>query len=107
LYDAIVCLGCIIKGETSHDQYLAEAVAHGLTRISIDHGMPVAFGVLTVDSVEQARERAGGKHGNKGAEAMTAAIEAAKACENLEQGKDYRLGSPAKDETRRKSKVPR
>lgn len=102
-YDAIVCLGCIIKGETSHDHHLASAVASGLTRISIDHGLPVAFGVLTVDSVEQAKERAGGKHGNKGVEAMTAAIEAARACEHAEAGKSYRLGTAAKDETRRKS----
>lgn len=81
-YDAIVALGCIIKGETSHDHHLASAVTTGLARISAGElaiGEPRAIalglGVLTVDSAEQAEARAGGVHGNKGSEAMGAALD--------------------------------
>lgn len=76
-FDAVVCLGCIIKGETSHDRHIASAVAQGIARVSIQTGVPVAFGVLTVDSADQAEARAGigaGAIGNKGAEAMAAAL---------------------------------
>lgn len=76
-YDAIICLGAIIKGETAHFEYIAEAVTVGLTQVSLDHCLPVSFGVLTAYSTDQALERAGGKHGNKGREAALAAIEAA------------------------------
>jgi 6,7-dimethyl-8-ribityllumazine synthase len=72
----VVALGCVIRGETTHDQHLGEAVAHGLTRIALDTGKPVAFGVLTCQTMHQARERAGGEQGNKGAEAMIATIAA-------------------------------
>jgi 6,7-dimethyl-8-ribityllumazine synthase len=80
--DAIVALGCVISGETPHDQYIASAVAHGLTEVTLRTGVPVAFGVLTCRSVEQARARCGGgaARGDKGAEAMAAAIEAATVC---------------------------
>lgn len=74
-YDAIVALGCIIKGETSHDQHLAAAVTRGLTNISATHRVPIGLGVLTVNNARQARERAGGRWGNKGAEAMHAALD--------------------------------
>ncbi|MHC4099298.1 MAG: 6,7-dimethyl-8-ribityllumazine synthase [Planctomycetota bacterium] len=76
--DAVVALGCVISGETTHDQYIASAVAHGLTSITVHTGVPVAFGVLTCQNMAQAEARAGGEKGNKGAEAMTAAIEAAR-----------------------------
>ncbi len=76
--DAVVALGCVLTGETNHDRYIASAVAHGLTMITVGTGVPVAFGVLTCQSMAQARERAGGAHGNKGAEAMTAALHMAK-----------------------------
>lgn len=76
---AVVALGCILTGQTTHDQYLAQAVAQGLTNITVQTGVPIAFGVLTCQSMEHARERSGGSHGNKGAEAMAAAIAAAKA----------------------------
>jgi 6,7-dimethyl-8-ribityllumazine synthase len=80
-YEAVVCLGCVIRGETSHDRYIAESVANGLQRIACgEHGnapMAVGFGVLTVDNAEQAEARAGGALGNKGAEAMDAAMETA------------------------------
>jgi 6,7-dimethyl-8-ribityllumazine synthase len=68
-FDAVICLGCIIQGETRHFEFIAQAVATGIMRVSLDYGVPVIFGVLTCDTVEQAQERAGGKHGNKGVEA--------------------------------------
>lgn len=74
-YRAVVALGCLIRGETRHDRYIAEAVAQGLMHVSIQTGVPVAFGVLTVESPKQARARAGGDKGNKGGEAMAAALE--------------------------------
>jgi len=76
--DAVVALGCVIKGETDHDVHISQAVAHGLTRVSIDARTPVAFGVLTTRNAEQAIERATGAGGGKGAEAMSAAIEMAR-----------------------------
>ncbi len=71
----VVALGCLIKGETRHDRYIAEAVSHGLMNASLLSGVPVCFGVLTVDTPSQAHARAGGKHGNKGAETMTALLD--------------------------------
>ena len=73
--DAIVALGCVISGETTHDRYICEAVANGLTGITVRTGVPIAFGLLTCQTLDQARERAGGTRGNKGDEAMAAAIE--------------------------------
>jgi 6,7-dimethyl-8-ribityllumazine synthase len=74
-YDGIVALGCIIKGETSHDTHIASAVAHGLTNVTLMTGVPVAFGVLTTNTVAQARARAGLTGGsNKGHEAMHALL---------------------------------
>jgi 6,7-dimethyl-8-ribityllumazine synthase len=77
--DAIVALGCVITGETRHDEYISAAVANGLVQIAVDTGVPVTFGVLTVASLQQALARAGGAMGNKGEEAMAAAIDAARA----------------------------
>ncbi len=74
-FDAVVALGCIIKGETRHDQFIAAAIASELCAIGTRTGVPVAFGVLTTETDEQAEARAGGAMGNKGVEAMTAAIE--------------------------------
>ncbi|MBB4077716.1 6,7-dimethyl-8-ribityllumazine synthase [Lewinella aquimaris] len=72
--DAIVCLGCVIKGETQHDEYINNAVSQGLVNLSIATGKPYIFGVLTPNTHEQALDRAGGKHGNKGVEAAVTAI---------------------------------
>jgi 6,7-dimethyl-8-ribityllumazine synthase len=72
--DAVICLGCIIKGETRHFEFISHAVANGLMNLSIKFGMPFVFGVLTTDNLLQAKERAGGKHGNKGIEAALTAI---------------------------------
>jgi len=74
-FDGIVALGCLIRGETTHDRVIADAVAHGLVQVNIATGVPVTFGVLTVDTPEQAQARAGGEQGNKGADAMTALLE--------------------------------
>jgi len=74
-YDALIALGCVIRGATAHFEYVAGACARGLSRIALDADMPVAFGVLTTDTVEQAIERAGAKAGNKGADAAVAALE--------------------------------
>jgi 6,7-dimethyl-8-ribityllumazine synthase len=76
-YDAIVCLGCVIRGATPHFEYIASAVAHGLTSASAATGVPMAFGVLTTNSVEEAIERAGEGDSNKGREAALAAVEMA------------------------------
>lgn len=72
--DAVICLGCIIQGETRHFEFIAQAVAQGITRVAIDYDLPVIFGVLTTDTHDQAAQRAGGKHGNKGDEAAITAI---------------------------------
>ncbi|MFN7119460.1 MAG: 6,7-dimethyl-8-ribityllumazine synthase [Saprospiraceae bacterium] len=72
--DAVICLGCVIKGETKHDEYISNAVATGLVNLSIASGQPFIFGVLTPNNMEQALDRAGGKHGNKGIEAAVSAI---------------------------------
>lgn len=72
--DAVICLGCIIQGETRHFEFISNAVSKGLMDLSIKFGMPFIFGVLTTDNLQQAKERSGGKHGNKGIEAAITAI---------------------------------
>jgi len=72
--DAVICLGCVIQGETKHNDYINHAVAQGLTNVSLNYNKPVIFGVLTPNTLEQALDRAGGKHGNKGDEAAMTAI---------------------------------
>lgn len=74
-YDAIIALGCIIRGATPHFEYVAGECARGLSQVALECELPVAFGVLTTDSTEQAIERAGVKGGNKGAEAARTALE--------------------------------
>ncbi len=76
-YDAIVCLGAVIRGATAHFEYVAGEVAKGIASVMLETGVPVTFGVLTTETLEQAIERAGAKAGNKGAEAALAAIEMA------------------------------
>jgi 6,7-dimethyl-8-ribityllumazine synthase len=72
--DAVICLGCIIKGDTKHDEYIALAVSQGIMNLNTALGKPVIFGVLTVEKMQQALDRAGGIHGNKGEEAAVTAI---------------------------------
>ena len=81
-YDAIVCLGIVLKGETKHDEYIAMAVAQGLTDIAVDTGVPVAFGVLTVNELAQAEVRAKGPQ-KKGWEAAMSAVETALAIRSI------------------------
>lgn len=76
-FDAIICLGCVIRGETPHFDYVCQAVAQGLTELNLMLGIPFVFGVLTTDNLQQALDRAGGKHGNKGDEAAITAIKMA------------------------------
>lgn len=85
-HKAVVCLGCVIRGETPHDEHIARAVAHGLAEITVKTGVPVAFGVLTTLNAQQALDRADGAKGNKGAEAMHAAMDAAEAVAALRHG---------------------
>jgi 6,7-dimethyl-8-ribityllumazine synthase len=84
-YDAIVGLGCVIRGATAHFDYVAGEAARGIASAANDTGVPITFGVLTVDTIEQAIERAGTKAGNKGAEAALAAIEMANLTRAIEE----------------------
>ena len=74
-YDAVICLGAVIRGSTSHYDYVCSEVSKGIAAVSLESGVPVLFGVLTTDTIEQAIERAGTKAGNKGADCAEAAIE--------------------------------
>ena len=75
--DAVICLGCVIQGETRHFDFICNAVANGLSNVGIKHNKPIIFGVLTTDNQQQAADRAGGKHGNKGIEGAVTAIKMA------------------------------
>jgi 6,7-dimethyl-8-ribityllumazine synthase len=82
-YNAIICLGTVIRGSTPHFEYIAAEVAKGVAKVSLDSGMPVIFGIITADTIEQAIERAGTKDGNKGRDAAVSAIEMANLLEKL------------------------
>ncbi len=83
--DVIICLGCVIQGETRHFDYICQSVTQGITQLNIDLNTPFIFGVLTVNSYDQAKERSGGKHGNKGDEAAVTAIKMASLNIELEE----------------------
>ncbi|MBK9371553.1 MAG: 6,7-dimethyl-8-ribityllumazine synthase [Deltaproteobacteria bacterium] len=85
-YDAIIALGCVIRGGTPHFEYVASEVAKGTAQVALQTGVPVIFGVLTTDSIEQAIERAGTKMGNKGAEAALGALEMVSLFKTLDVG---------------------
>jgi 6,7-dimethyl-8-ribityllumazine synthase len=72
--EAVICLGCVIQGETKHFDFICNAVAQGITNLNIEFSLPFVFGVLTTDNLQQAIDRAGGKHGNKGDEAAITAL---------------------------------
>jgi len=76
-YDAVICLGAVIRGATPHAEYIAAEVTKGIAKVGLDTGLPVIYGVITADTLEQAIERAGTKRGNKGFEAAVSAIEMA------------------------------
>lgn len=84
-YHALICLGAVIKGETPHFDYIAAAMTQGIKEVMLSCGLPVTFGVLTTESVEQALDRAGAKLGNKGFEAAVSAIEMVNALKALEE----------------------
>jgi 6,7-dimethyl-8-ribityllumazine synthase len=84
-FGAVICLGCLIRGETAHFEYIASAVSHGITAAAADTGVPMTFGVLTTTSAEEALERAGEGPSNKGWEAAVAAVEMATAIAALRE----------------------
>lgn len=84
---AIICIGCVIQGDTKHFDFICDAVAKGITDLNIKHNLPVIFGVLTPNTMEQAEDRAGGKHGNKGDEAAVTAIKMLGMRNSLREGK--------------------
>jgi 6,7-dimethyl-8-ribityllumazine synthase len=90
--DAVICIGCVIKGETQHDEYINMSVANALQNMSIASGKAFIFGVLTPNNEAQALERAGGKHGNKGVEAAVTALRMAKLKEDLSGRKKGTIG---------------
>ena len=83
--DAIVAVGAVVRGETPHFEYVARGAADGLQQVSLETGVPIAFGVLTTDDMQQAMDRAGGKSGNKGSEAAEVAIEVANLVRQLKE----------------------
>ena len=81
--DAVICLGCVIQGETRHFEFICQAVSQGLNHVALKYQRPVIFGVLTTDTMQQALDRSGGKHGNKGDEAAITAIKMAALRKNI------------------------
>jgi len=84
-YDAVICLGCVVRGSTPHFDYIAAEAAKGIALASLETGVPIAFGVLTTDNLEQAIERAGTKSGNKGWQAALSAIEMANLLKEMQE----------------------
>lgn len=82
---AVICLGCVIRGETSHFDYICQGVTKGITELNLDYDIPFIFGVLTTENLQQAKDRAGGKYGNKGDEAAVSALKMAALRKNLLQ----------------------
>jgi len=86
-HQAVVALGCVVRGDTPHFEYVCSEASRGVIQASLDTGLPVSFGLLTTDTLEQAAERAGGRAGNKGAEAADAAVEMAQLMRALPRGR--------------------
>ncbi|MBP3763416.1 MAG: 6,7-dimethyl-8-ribityllumazine synthase [Bacteroidales bacterium] len=82
--DAVICIGCVIQGETRHFEFICQAVSQGLTNVSLQRGRPVIFSVLTTDTMQQALDRAGGRHGNKGVEGAVAALKMVALADSIE-----------------------
>ena len=85
--DAVICIGCVIQGETRHFEFICQAVSQGLTNVALKHGKPVIFSVLTCNTMQQALDRAGGRHGNKGVEGAITALKMVA----LDRSIDYEL----------------
>jgi 6,7-dimethyl-8-ribityllumazine synthase len=90
--DAVICIGCVIKGETKHDEYISHAVATGIMTLSIASGKPVIFGVLTPNDKQQAVDRAGGKYGNKGIEAAHTAVKMIQLAQEVKKMDKKKIG---------------
>jgi len=86
--DAVICLGCVIQGETRHFDFICQSVTHGITELNMNYNIPFVFGLLTTNSMEQATSRSGGKHGNKGVEAAITAIKMAALQKEMEELED-------------------
>jgi 6,7-dimethyl-8-ribityllumazine synthase len=86
-FAAVICLGCVIRGDTPHFDYVAGEAARGIARVGIDHTLPVIFGVLTTNTEQQARDRLGGSHGHAGERAADAAMEMISVLETIGAGK--------------------
>ncbi len=84
-WDAIICLGAVIRGETPHFDYIAAEVTKGIAQIALNSSIPITYGIITADSVDQAIDRAGMKAGNKGAEAAMSAVEMVNLCQQIKQ----------------------
>ena len=91
-FDAVICIGCVIKGETNHNEYINNAVSIGLTNLGIASGIPCIFGVLTPNDEQQAIDRSGGKYGNKGVEAAVTAIRMAAIKTDLKKANKKKIG---------------
>jgi 6,7-dimethyl-8-ribityllumazine synthase len=91
-YDAVICLGAVIRGGTPHFDYIAAEVTKGIAMVGLETGLPVIYGVITTDTIEQAIERAGTKAGNKGAEAALSAIEMANLVKNIAKPRRTKAG---------------
>ena len=87
-YDTILCIGCVIKGETKHDEYISNAVAQGIMNLGLASSIPIIFGVLTPNDEQQAIDRAGGRHGNKGVEAAHSALHMLALKSGIQQSKN-------------------
>jgi len=83
--DAVICLGCVIQGETRHFDFICQSVTHGITELNMNYNIPFIFGVLTTENMDQASARSGGKHGNKGVEAAVTAIKMAALQKEMEE----------------------
>lgn len=90
--DAVLCLGCVIKGETRHDEYINQSIANGITQLSLVSGKPVIYGVITAENKEQAVDRSGGKHGNKGVEGAVTLLKMTDLKKQLSQAKGKNIG---------------
>ncbi len=89
--DALITIGCIIRGETTHYEHIAQSVTDGILKVTLDNKMPIGFGIITVENMEQAMDRAGGKSGNKGRDAAKSAIEMAQVKMVLKNKKEMNL----------------
>ena len=85
--DAVICIGCVIQGETRHFEFICQAVSQGVTNVALKHGKPVIFSLLTTNDMQQAIERSGGKHGNKGVEGAITALKMIALNNNLKTGR--------------------